>query len=298
MHKHKFDWDDLRYALKVAQLGSIAGAASALGVNRTTVLRRISKFEQKLDFQLFERHGAGYALAPGAEQILSAALEVESTLDELQRQIAGKAIQLQGSLRVTTTDSILTGTVAPYIASFRHRHPMIKLELVVSSHRLSLSRREADIAIRPIKRVPENLVGRKLCRIQFGVFTSRKYLKRNPATEIHQHNWLGVDHPLEQSPAGRWLAENIPDSCISLSTDSFAALRVMAEADMGCTLLPLNLGIQSRKLVQIFPQYPNIENDLWILTHPDLVRSARVHAFIEHLCLEMANQTDSPINKE
>ncbi len=287
MHNKQFDWDDLRYILKVAESGSIGAAAQALGVNRTTVLRRINQFEKKLEYQLFDRRGSGYQLAPGAEKMLAAALDVEKTIDDLQRQILGKTIELQGNLRVTTTDAILMGTVAPHLESFRHRHPQITLEMVVSNHQLSLTQGDADVAIRPGMQVPENLVATKLGIINFGIFGGHSYLKQRASSKIEDHRWLGVVNPLLRSPPGEWISANISEKLICLKADSFVALRIAAESDMGLAVLPANLGVQSEKLEQVFAGQPGISNFLWIVTHPDLARSARVHAFTEHMVESM-----------
>jgi len=291
LHKKNLDWENLHYVLKVAETGSIAAAATNLNVNRTTVLRRINQFEAELDFQLFDRRTTGYVLAPGAEKLLSTAINVEKSIDDLYRQIQGKTLQLEGQLLVTTTDSLLLSTLAPHLESFRQQHPQIQIELVVSNHRLSLSRREADVAIRPGKNIPANLVGRKLGEMRFGIFASDGYLKQNNSSSLVEHRWLGVETPLTDSPPGQWVIENIPDTCICLKTDSFVALRSAAEAGMGLALLPLNLGRQSVSLKQVFPQHPDISNNLWIITHPDLQRSTRVHTFIEHFCdaVKMSN---------
>lgn len=293
MHNHNIDWDNLRYVLKVAQTGSIASAAKALDVNRTTVLRRINQFESDLDFQLFDRRGSGYALAPGADRLLNAAMEMEQRVDDLYRQIQGKTIQLEGDLRITTTDSLLISIVAPHLESFRLLHPQIKLELVITSHQLSLSRRDADIAIRPGKSIPKNLVGNQIGTMQFGIYGSNDYLLSTNASQLDHHRWLGVDNPVLQSPPGQWIESNVPESCFCLKADSFLALKAAAENDMGLCLLPVNLAGQSDNLQRVFPDQPGITNNLWIVTHPDLARSARVHAFMQHITNAMKNSCRS-----
>ncbi len=283
LHTTAIDWDDLRYVLKVAQLGSIADAAQALKVNRTTVLRRIKRFEEQLDHQIFDRHGSGYALAPGAEELLSAAMAVEKTIDDLHRQILGKTVRLQGNLSVTTTDALFSAILAPQLRSFRDKHPGIRLELVVSSQRLSLTRRDADVAIRAGMEPPPHLECHRLCSLEFGIFGSPRYLRRHRDLELAAHHWLGVDSPILEAPPGRWITENIPPERIGLTADSFLALRTAAEDGLGLALLPIALVDRRTRLEQVFPGEPGIRNNLWLITHPDLARSARVHAFITHM---------------
>ena len=160
LHNLNLDWDDLRFVLGVAEHGSIRGAAESLAVNRTTVLRRIKRFEQRLNCALFERSESGYALTLEAEQLLAAAKDVERTLADLEKRIAGRELRLEGEIRVTTTDALLMSTVSPHLATFSQKHPHITVEVALTNHRLSLTRREADVAIRPLDGPPDQLVGK------------------------------------------------------------------------------------------------------------------------------------------
>lgn len=277
------DWDDLRFVLKVAEAGSIAGAAESLQVNRTTVLRRINQFEQQLDAQLFDRHGSGYSLAPGAEELLSAAMEVEKTIDDLHRQILGKTLVLQGNLCVTTTDSLFSMVLAPHLAAFHRKQPGIRLELLVSNRRLSLSRRDADVAIRSAVEPPEGLTAHRLRSLEFGIYCSKRYQTTHNARHWSEHNWLGLDSPILEAPPGKWLTLNVPSERICLTVDSFLALRDLAELGLGLALLPIPLVESDGNLVRVFKDQPNLETSIWLVTHPDLARAARVDAFINHM---------------
>lgn len=277
------DWDDLRFVLKVAQAGSIAGAAESLQVNRTTVLRRINQFEKQLDAQLFDRHGSGYSLAPGAEELLAAAMEVEKTIDDLHRQILGKTLVLQGNLCVTTTDSLFATILAPHLASFRREQPGIRLELLVSNHRLSLARRDADIAIRAGQEPPAGLTAHRLSTLTFGIYGSPGYLAGNNASDLSEHDWLGLDSPILEAPPGQWLSENIPLDRIGLTADSFIAVKQLASFGLGLALLPVSLVADGDGLVRTHDALPGIETGIWLVTHPDLARAARVNAFVAHM---------------
>ncbi|MBX2885549.1 MAG: LysR family transcriptional regulator [Granulosicoccus sp.] len=282
MHNN-LNWEDLRFVLKVAQTGSIAAASQALGVNRTTVLRRINQLENNLDYRLFDRMGSGYALAPGAEKLLESAIEVEKTIDELQRRILGKEVLLEGSIRVTTTDSLLITTVVPHLESFRQRHPNIELEVAISNYQLNLSQRDADVAIRPGKNIPDNLVGRQLGTMQFGLYAHASYMEENPSQKLEDHRWIGMDNPILASPPGKWMQEHVPPSSICIRTDSFVTMRAMAETAMGIALLPQSLAERAPTLIRVLGSEPNLENNIWVVTHPDLQRAARIHAFMEHM---------------
>ncbi|UCH40918.1 MAG: LysR family transcriptional regulator, partial [Gammaproteobacteria bacterium] len=185
------NWDNLRYVLMVANMGSISAAARELEVNRSTVLRRIGKFQQDLNCRIFERGEAGYVLTPEAEKMITAAREVENTLFNMQRQIAGHELKLEGELRVTTTDSFMLSVLGPHLASFRQKHPHIVVDLLVTNSVLDLDRRDADVAIRPTRQPDGNLVGRRLCDVEFGVYAAPGLLDSIEPADVFDARWIG-----------------------------------------------------------------------------------------------------------
>jgi len=276
------NWDNLRYVLMVANKGSIAAAARELEVNRTTVLRRINTFQENLNCRIFNRGDAGYVLTAEAEEMINAAREVENTLFNMQRQIVGHELRLEGELRVTTTDTFMLSVLGPHLASFREKHPHIVVDLLVTNNILDLNRRDADVAIRPTKHPEANLIGRRLCDVEFGVYATAGFQERMPTSDILQQRWIGFTDSLQSTPIGSWFDATMPRGNICLRCDSFVAVRVAAESGIGLALLPCFLGDSSQSLVRLEAATGDLTTGLWILTHPDLVRSARVHAFIEH----------------
>ena len=276
------NWDNLRYVLRVAGSGSIAAAARELGVNRTTVLRRINAFQQDLNCRIFERGDSGYVLTPEAEKMIAAAREVESTLFDMQRQIIGHELRLEGELRVTTTDSFMLAMLAPHLASFHERHPHIVVTVLITNSLLDLNRRDADIAIRPIPEPDAGLVGHRLQDVPFDAYASREYLESAGDLPLFEHRWLGFADTLRATALGTWLESKIEAEQICLRCDSFVGLRAAAEAGIGVAMLPRFLGEESVSLLRLEELDPGMKTGLWVLTHPDLVRSARVHAFVDH----------------
>lgn len=276
------NWDNLRYVLVVANKGSIAAAARELEVNRTTVLRRINLFQENLNCRIFERSDAGYVLTPEAEKMINAAREVENTLFTMQRQIAGHELKLEGELRVTTTDSFMLSVLGPHLATFREKHPHIVVDLLVTNSVLDLNRRDADVAIRPTRYPDSSLVSKRLCDVEFGVYASADYLESTAPGNIIEGRWIGLVDSLGTTPIGSWFDATIDKSRICMRCDSFVAIRIGAEAGIGLALLPCFLGDASQMLTRVEFPTRELTTGLWILTHPDLVRSARVHAFIDH----------------
>lgn len=277
--KH-LNWDNLRYVLMVANQGSISAAARELGVNRSTVLRRIEQFQDDLNCRIFNRSVNGYALTAEAEKMIDAAREVEATLFDMQRQLEGAEMRLEGKLRVTTTDSFMVGLLGEPLARFRDRHPHIVLELVITNRILNLARHDADIAIRPAQ-VPEaGFISHQLCEVPF-------YIYRHQSSAITKNwqadDWIGVTDALLASPVGGWFDQHLNPDRIVIRCDSLVSARTCAEAGMGLVLLPEALGDASPNLQKLEDTSAQLQTGLWLLTHPDLVRSARVNAFVEHL---------------
>jgi DNA-binding transcriptional LysR family regulator len=278
----QLNWDNLRYVLMVSEKGSIAAAARELGVNRTTVLRRINTFQHNLNCRIFERGDSGYILTPEAEKMIGAAREVENTLFDMQRQIAGHELRLEGELKVTTTDTLMVSLIGPHLASFYRKHPHIVVDIVMTNNILDLSRREADIAIRPTQSLEAPLVGRRVADVHFGIYASPAYLDSCGISNLTEHRWIGFETSLQSTPPGKWFEASIPKERVCLRGDSFIALMVAAENGIGVALLPHYLGNASAQLQRLPIPVGELTTGLWLLTHPDLFRSGKVHAFMDH----------------
>ncbi|WP_042885831.1 LysR family transcriptional regulator [Cupriavidus necator] len=286
------DWDDLKYFLAVSQSGSLAGAARALHVNHSTVLRRLARLEEVLGTLLFERHPTGYAMTAAGEALAHRLAGVGEQIDAAQRQLSGLDSQLSGPLRVTTTDTLLSGLLMPLFAEFRAMHPRIQLQIVVNNSFLSLSRREADVAIRPANAVPEYLVGRQVGLLQTAPYASREYLKQTQqkparggtvASDWGRYDWVVPDDALAHLAQARWTMEHVPESRRLVSADSLVAMAQAVRHGMGAGMLLCLLAEGDPQLVRLASPEPALDTALWILTHPDLRHSVRVRAFNDFL---------------
>ena len=237
------EWDDLRYILAVANAGSLAGAARGLGVNHTTVLRRVGAFESRLGLRLFERMPTGYVLTAGGEELIAAARRIDDTVTNLERALAGQDLRLSGTIRVTATDTLMVSILPEILAEFRAAHRGIEIEVALSNVMLNLTKREADIAIRPAKDPPETLVGRRIAKIAFAIYGGSQYLsKRRKTDDLAAHQWVGPDDSLADTSVARWMRSELPKSEVVLRTDSVLGMREAARAGLGLAALPCYLG--------------------------------------------------------
>jgi DNA-binding transcriptional LysR family regulator len=276
------EWDDLRYVLAVASAGSLASAARQLGVNHTTVLRRVSAFERRLGLRLFERLPTGYVLTPGGEELIATARQIDDRVTELERKLTGRDLRLSGVVRVTTTDTLMASILPKVLAEFRAAHPGIQIEVAMSNVMFNLTKRDADVAIRPAKNPPETLIGRRIADVAFAIYASPRYLGRQrKLDDLTGQRWVAPDDSLADTTVAQWMRRELPDGEIVLRADSFLALRQAAQAGLGLAALPCYLGDTSAELVRVHLPIAAMTTALWILTHEDLRHTTRIRAFTE-----------------
>jgi DNA-binding transcriptional LysR family regulator len=273
------DWDDYQYFLTVAGSGSVSAAARRLGQSHSTVLRRLDKLETALDVRLFERFQTGYVLTASGEELQALLTPIGEGMQDIERKLAGQDAALQGTIRVTTTDTLMA-VLLPVLADFRARYPGIQLQITVNNSFLNLSKRDADVAIRPSNMPPDNLVGRKAGTLRTAPYASTAYLAQRPRGD---HEWIAPDDSLAHLRQARWLREHVPADKIAASVDSLLGMAAAVEAGLGAGMLLCLLADARPGLVRLADPDPALDTDVWILTHPDLRRVQRIREFTAFL---------------
>jgi DNA-binding transcriptional LysR family regulator len=278
------DWDDLRFFLAVSERGSISAAAGCLNVNHSTVLRRLASLEKRLGARLFDRLPDGYELTVQGEELRNRLRGVSEQIESAQRSLSGRDLGLSGAIRITSTDTLMRGLLMPYLAEFRALNQAIQMEIVIDNTFLSLTRREADVAVRPSNIVPENLVGRRVGRLRSAVYASKTYLKKGgKKKDWADHNWVAPDESLAHLAQAKWLQERIPQERMVVRVDSLVGMVEAVRNGMGVGLLLCFLADDERDLVPLAEPVNETETDVWILTHPALKGVARIKAFTDFL---------------
>ncbi|WP_370978756.1 LysR family transcriptional regulator [Agaribacterium sp. ZY112] len=283
MNAQPMEWNDLQFVLAVCREGTLSGAARTLGVNHSTVFRRISAIENKLGVRLFERLASGYVMTDVGEAMLMSGERIENEVLGLSRKIIGRDLQLSGALRVAVPDALLVKVIMPHLAVFSQLYPKIQLELIISNNFLNLTRREADIAIRATQTPPETVVGRRICTMASTIYGSIEYLTHQIDNSVEAHTWLMPDESLEQLPITKWLSRKYPKAVIGLRCNTLLGLYEAATQNIGITALPCFLGDSDNRLKRIFPPVEELSTELWLLTHPDLRRTARVRVLMDFI---------------
>lgn len=282
------DWNEPQLVLAVQRAGSLTGAAKTLGIDHSTVFRRLNALETRLGVRLFERLPAGsYHATSAGERMAAAAERMEDETLALGRDIAGRDHRLSGRLRVTSSETLAYRMLTRHLAAFRQAHPGIVVELAIDNRVLSLSRREADIALRPMRPKEGDLWGRQLADVAWTVYGARAYLDANGGAlssvdDLGHRALIGWEETTVGILAADWLNRVVPVDTFVYRTSSLVNQCVAAKAGIGLALLPCYLGDADSNLARALPHpIPELAGELWIVTHADLKGTARVRAFFE-----------------
>jgi len=278
---HRLNWDDLQFVLSVAENGSLSAAARELGVNHATVLRRVSAFEKTYGITLFERRASGYALNPQSQHVIATLRSIHQSVASLERSFTGLGSLFQGSVRVTSTNTICHEFLTSHIYALSKLYPELEIELLSTNYRLDLADLEADISIRPTLDLPDDLTGEIVGKMGLRIYATADYWRRNKSGDHRDHNWLGGSKTLLRSPVAFWQIDVLKDQ-VSHRADSFITLRQMAELGMGPTVLPCFIAHNSNSLV-CSPLFDfEASTDIWVAAHKDLAATPRIHALMQY----------------
>jgi DNA-binding transcriptional LysR family regulator len=279
------DWDDLRVALAVADAGSLAGAARALNVNHTTALRRLDALEARLATRLFERQRGGYVPTEAGELLAEEARAIAPRVEDIERRVLGRDLRLTGAVRLTTAFVTMAYLLPKALAEFARAHPGIEVEVGENAALVDLSRREADVALRLSRQVPEHWVGRPLGTARYRVYAKRGApglpQRKLPLPQLLAGApWISFERESANRFA-RWMSAHIPPAQVRLRVDIFNSVVAMLRTGLGIGLLPTFVAAHEPQLVAVSAPVAELATPLWILTHPDLRRTARIQAFMQ-----------------
>jgi DNA-binding transcriptional LysR family regulator len=281
------NWNDLKLVLAVHRSESLSGAALSMNINHSTAFRRLNALEESIGARLFERLPGGIYIATAAgEQFAATAERVETEADALAREVAGQDRRLVGSLRVTSSETLAFSVLTSELGRFRAAHPGIVVELVVDNRILSLTRREADIALRVARPKEPDLYGRKLADAAWTVYGAPHLVAEYGPIQLAENlaglAFVGWGAEVTGIVAADWIADRIDPKAIVYRANSLINQFTAAKAGIGFAVLPCYLGDPDPGLVRVLPDpVPELTRELWIVTHGDLRRTARVRAFFD-----------------
>jgi len=274
-----WQWDDVRFFLAVARAGSLSGAARTLGVGHVTVGRRISLLEKRLGVTLLHRTPDGFAVTAAGDAVLRQCIAMENAALDLERVAAGRDSLAAGSVRLTATEALARQIIAPAIAELRKSHPDLRIDLAVGVRSLDIARREADLALRVGRPSGSGLVCRKLGDVGYSLYASRSYLATYRLPQrgkglADQHLITFTGAPAATSPF--FMNERLEGARIALRCDNPLIQLQAAANGIGIAELACFLGDECADLVRIWPDEVPALRAVWLVTHEDSRRSARI----------------------
>jgi DNA-binding transcriptional LysR family regulator len=269
---NSLNWDDLRYFLALIDAGSLSGAARALRVEHTTVARRIDALEANLKLRLFDRFPKGWSLTAEGSDLVPYAKRMEEEMLSFERIAAGSS-SLAGTVRISAPPTLAAYLLAPHLRETLISMPEIDIELVGESREASLTRREADIALRLSRPRAPGLAVKSLALIQYGLYGAQRYLHGRSSEDWQ---FIGYDESLHNSPQQQWLEEVAAGRRFVFRSNDLAAIFQAAITGLGVVALPHFLGRQTQDLTYIDTVPCSVERKLWLVMHEDVRRSPRV----------------------
>lgn len=275
------DWNDLRAFLAIARAGQLVRAARSIGVDATTMGRRLRRLERALGQTLFEQTREGQVLTEAGERLLTTVETMQTATDRLLVQ-SSNAGRLTGLLRVSVSEGFGAHFVARHLASFTDLHPELTVDLVANSGFLSPSKRETDIAVLLARPRSGQVVASKLTDYALQLYAAPDYLERagtpETAADLRSRRLVGYVPDLLYAPELRYLFEIDERLTPTIRSSSINAQHGVLASGNGIGILPCFIGDADRSLVKVLPDI-RILRSFWVVTHQDTQRLKRVRAF-------------------
>lgn len=275
---------DLDLVLALVRGGTLAEAARRLGVDASTVFRALQRLEKKLGQQLFQRSRNGYLPSEQALTLAQHAERMEVELEQARAAIDQASGAVTGLVRLTTTDTLFSDLLLPAIARIGARHPGLEFELAATNVLANLSRREADLALRPSRTPPEHLVGKNIGTLRYAVYGAAPYLQHHAASlPLEQHTWIAPDDFLPEHPSVRWRQRHLPKVRPRVRCNAILPIAQAVLAGLGVAILPCYMARGFNGLTALTEPLPECNVDLWLLTHPESRHLRRVSVMFAEL---------------
>ena len=273
---------DLEVLLALVRGGTLAQAAARLSADASTVFRSVQRIEKSLGQRLFERTRHGYLPSESMSEIARHAERIEAELDAARAAAMAPNSEVTGRVRLTTTDSVLRGLVLPCLPALAAQHPQLQLELRSANELMSLTRRDADLALRATPKAPEHLIGRHLGPIRFVACGAKSLSPAQRRKALDQHDWIAPDEAMPEHPSVRWRRKQLPKLAPRHLVDGIVSVVDAIKAGLGVGVVPLFMLDSEPQLVALSKPLEGCESQLWLLAHPESRHLRRIAAVYQH----------------
>lgn len=280
------EWDDLQTFLMVARHGTLSAAARALSVEQSTMGRRLAAMEQRLGVRLLEKTPQGFVTTESGNAVLENVERIENETLAIERIVSGKDVRLEGSIRLTTIESLGTQVLIPILMEFQKIYPRITVELTVDATNNNLNRREADMALRLSRPTEGNLVSRKAGILSYGLYASSRYLETYGYPDWSKsavgHRILLPERDLVSRPEFAWFSSLTHNATVALRSNSRAVLAEAVKNGMGIALM-LDCTFSGSDVARIKAPGQPADLEMFVLVHRDLRHVPRIRALSDFL---------------
>jgi len=283
---HHVDWDALQVFLAIARTGRISAAARRLGVEHTTVSRRLAVLEAELGAPLFYRTTTGYVLTPHGKNVVANAEAMERAAIAVAARAREGSGAITGCVRVALAPEFASHWLVPKLPEFRAAHPQIDLQVLVGTHQRDLARGEAELAIQPPRPRQKGLLAVRIAYVTVGLYASKalvgaKRLRVNDAETLRDYPLLAYTSPFHVLQEAKWFQPILASARIALETNSTHALLAAARAGVGVAVLPRFVARGHDDLIAVSDNVA--EHDVLLITHPEFRRDPKVRATADFL---------------
>jgi DNA-binding transcriptional LysR family regulator len=282
-----FDWNDLRAFLAVARTGRLTAAAGRLGLDHSTLSRRIAGLEHGLKAKLFDRSPTGYRLTEQGTHLLPTAEEMERLALAAGDAVGGSAASVEGIVRIGSPEGFGSWFLAPRIAALAETFPQLRVQLVAAAATFSLSKRDADLVISVSRPQDGRLTVSRLIDYDLALYAAPVYLDRHPpiagAADLKGHRFVTYIEDLLHFPELDFVRQVAPEGCTALESSNLVAQLRATVAGAGLCVLPAFLAAGDSRLVRILPAEVALTRSLWLIVHQDLAELARVKAVVRFI---------------
>ncbi len=285
----------MRFVLALARNGAALAAARQLGVNQTTVTRRIANLEAAMGASLFERHAQGHRLTELGLRVARTAEAMEGQVLHLSSEVAALQRAVAGVVRFTCPETIANHLLAPWLGDFRQQYPDVLIEVINADAMLDLGKGEADVAMR-VGAPPAGtgIVARRLPDCPWTAYGSRDYVSAhgNPTTpaELSTHALVGLEGAQAKLPSAIWFAQAVGAERIKVRCNSLSNVVHSLRAGLGIGMLPCVIGDTERELMRCFPPIPELNAQTWLIVRETVKSAAHVRAFVDFLAGRLSDQ--------
>ncbi|WDZ79016.1 LysR family transcriptional regulator [Ensifer adhaerens] len=274
------DWSDIKIFLAIARNGTLGAAARALGQSQPTMGRRLKALEEAVGHALFQRTSEGFVLTDEGSAVLAHAERMEEDALSFERELDGQSKQLEGTVRIASSEWFGTHVLTPILAKLVADHPRLTVELLTDARIYSLARREADLAFRITPFKESGIIQRKLTRLDYGLYGARGTEQPKPGSGLG-FRLVTMDHAFETLPDATWLRETFPQASIGFRSNNREVQAKAVLSGAGIAVLPNLLAGQIAGLARINIDLSPPARDVWVGYHGDLKRLRRLRVVLD-----------------